>query len=395
MKSSVLHFPFRWMVRLRTLEIQNVWLQAALLFTSVTVGSRCTVGWCGSVTALDFGLGCLRLVSWKVHKRHQQALKVKPSYVKPVLREKFMSFCCCLKRLKFQTSPQARSSHRFEGSNEPPSFAKFRFFFLVRFTSARLVLSPHDVSAAQTRKFGRTGLSTCARKPCVGRRHDLDWGVINDGECIFHLPRSLSAQCVTPARSYKARWNERRNPTWTDRPSSFLSVLVEGEAAINPSQTLLLLVHLSRFESLRPPKSRQPVSSKKNNALEVNLWLRPVLFPGSTTGAYLQGEVRARESQIRASSHIWRTKTELSTGASPSRSAFWTAASDSSRQNGWTSTNGLRTPHRRTEVSTMRSVSQKSWSRCWAVDHEAHDQLDKSFNNPEGARSQQNAQREC
>ena len=29
---------------------------------------------------------------------------------------------------------------------------------------------------------------------------------------------------------------------------------------------------------------------------------------------------------------------------------------------------------------TMRSVSQKTWSRCWAVDHEAHDQLDKRFN---------------
>ena len=71
-----------------------------------------------------------------------------------------------------------------------------------------------------------------------------------------------------------------------------------------------------------PRKSRQAVSSKKNNALEVNLWLRPVLFPGSTSGAYLQEEVRARESQIPASSHIWRTETELSTGASPSRSAF-------------------------------------------------------------------------
>ena len=49
-------------------------------------------------------------------------------------------------------------------------------------------------------------------------------------------------------------------------------------------------------------------------------------------------------------------------------------------------------------LCTMRSASQKSWSRlqCWVVDHEAYDQLDKSFNNPaEGARSQQNAQREC
>ena len=68
---------------------------------------------------------------------------------------------------------QARSSHRFEGSNEPP-FVRQVSFFLVRFTSARLVLSSHDVSAAQNQKFGRMGLSTCARKPCVGRRHDLD-----------------------------------------------------------------------------------------------------------------------------------------------------------------------------------------------------------------------------
>ena len=88
-----------------------------------------------------------------------------------------------------------------------------------------------------------------------------------------------------------------------DRQAKLFSV--GGEAAINPTQTLLLLlVHLSRFESLRPRKSRQAVSSKKNNALEVNLCLRPVLFPGSTAGAYLQGEVRARESQIPASSHI-------------------------------------------------------------------------------------------
>ena len=67
--------------------------------------------------------------------------------------------------------------------------------------------------------------------------------------------------------------------------SAFLSVLVEGEPAINLSQILLLLVHLSRFESLRPRKSRQAVRSKKNNALEVNLSVRPVLFAGSTSGA--------------------------------------------------------------------------------------------------------------
>ena len=34
---------------------------------------------------------------------------------------------------------QARSPHRFEGSNEPPFVREASFFFLVRFTSARLV----------------------------------------------------------------------------------------------------------------------------------------------------------------------------------------------------------------------------------------------------------------
>ena len=41
----------------------------------------------------------------------------------------------------------------------------------------------------------------------------------------------------------------------------------QGEAAINPSQTLLLLVHQSRFENLRPRKSRKAVRSKAKRTL--------------------------------------------------------------------------------------------------------------------------------
>ena len=161
-------------------------------------------------------------------------------------------------------------------------------------------------------------LSTSARRPTAGVQKKRKKNAL-DGISIFHPPRSLITQCVTPARSCKARWNERRNPTWTDKPSSFLSVLVEGETAINPSQTILLLVNLSRFKSLRPRKSRQAVRSKKNGALKVYLLLHPVLFPGSTSGASEHG------------------------GFCVPCALFHT---------------------------------RKSWSRCWAVDHEAYDQLE-------------------
>ena len=220
----------------------------------------------------------------------------------------------CIDLFMVSLSSQARSSHRFEGSNEPPFVRQVSFFFLVRLR-ARLVLSSHDVSAAQTK-------------------------------------------------------------------------------------------HLSRFESLRPRKSQQAVRSKKNNALEVNLWLHPILFPGSTSGAYLQEEVRARASQIPTSSHIWRTETELSTGAWPSRSAFWMAASDKSWKNGWTSTNGLHTPQRRTEVKkkkvsvyhalcftevVVKTPVLGSWSRSlWPTGQE----LQQPWR-PWERRCQQNAQREC
>ena len=216
----------------------------------------------------------------------------------------------------------------------PPSFAKFQFSFYLFVLRARLVLSSHDVSAAQANGTSTVNVCTKAvrwasarprlrcdqRRPSslalpAGLRRVYKKSRLSMVSAIFIL-LALSAQCVTPARSCKARSNERRNPTRTDKPSSFLSVLVEGEAAINPSQTLLVLVHLSRFESLRPRKSRQAVRSKKNNALE----------------------------SVSAPSSIRRFNIGRIGG--------------------------------RRFLCTMRSVSQKSWSRCWAVDHKAYDQLE-------------------
>ena len=122
--------------------------------------------------------------------------------------------------------------------------------------------------------------------------------------------------------------------------------------------------------------------------LEVNLWLNPVLFPGST-GAYLQEEVRARASQI-PTSRIFeeRKRSYRQDWASPSRSAFWTTCQRRFKAKWLTYSASEDGGEKQKEMflCTMRSVSQKSWSslQCWAVDHEAYDQLDKSFNNPEG-----------
>ena len=59
-------------------------------------------------------------------------------------------------------------------------------------------------------------------------------------------------------------------------------------------------------EQIRKPSSSKESTSSplEEEPLEVNLWLRPVPFPGSPSGAYLQGEVRGRASQIPTSSHI-------------------------------------------------------------------------------------------
>ena len=177
----------------------------------------------------------------------------------------------------------------------PPSFAKFRFFFLFALW-ARLVLSSHDVSAAQRNLVERD----CQRvhESCaVGvAMHDFNWGVINAsnllcpqayGRCTKRLRSrwyqhfssfSIAQHAVCHSCQVLSGIRHGRTSQNLFFRFKFFFVLVEGEAAINRSQTLLLLVRLSRFESLRPRsrKSRQAFRSKKNNTLEVNLWLRPV-----------------------------------------------------------------------------------------------------------------------
>ena len=92
--------------------------------------------------------------------------------------------------------------------------------------------------------------------------------------------------------------------------SSFLSVFCRGRrwSGNQPEPNGWNLLR-------KPQKSQQAVRSKKNSALEVNIIMNApssTKFLGSTSGAYLQGEVRARASQIPKTSHIWRTEMELS-----------------------------------------------------------------------------------
>ena len=125
----------------------------------------------------------------------------------------------------------------------PPSFAKFRFFFSCSLCEP--ALSCHHTMSLQLKEIWSnetvnvctkavrwaspcttsaevwsTPATSSARRPTAG----VQKGCALDGISIFHLSRSLSTQCVTPVRSCEARWKERRNPTWTEKPRSFLSV---------------------------------------------------------------------------------------------------------------------------------------------------------------------------
>ena len=192
--------------------------------------------------------------------------------------------------------------------NEPPSFSKFRFV-LVRLR-ARLVLSSHDVSAAQTK-------------------------------------------------------------------------------------------HLSRFESLRPRKSRQAVRSMKNNASRARS--QSATAPSSITGfnhRVLTCKKRCGRGRLR-----FRQVAYLKNGngaidrsfAFPKRFLHNCQRQFKAKWLTYSASEDRGEKKKEMFLCTIHSVSQKSWSsrQCWAVDHETYDQLDKSFNNPEGKRCQQNAEREC
>ena len=150
----------------------------------------------------------------------------------------------------------------------PPSFAKFRFF-LVRFTSAPCLVITRCLCSSNKEIWsnGTSTVNVCTiavrwasarpRLRCDQQRPSslaLPTGLRRFSKKIRsrryqHFLSSWIAQ-RTVCHSCKVLQNtmkRTKNPKWTDKPSTFLSVSAEGEAAINPSQTLLLLVHLSRF----------------------------------------------------------------------------------------------------------------------------------------------------
>ena len=243
---------------------------------------------------------------------------------------------------------------------------------------------------------------SCAQKPCGGRRHDLDWGWCTKKvrpRWYQHFSSSSIAQrAVCHSCKVLQSTMKRTKESGMDRQAKLFSFGFSRGRSGNQAEpnglTLLLVVHLSRFESLRPRKSRQAVRSKKNNTLEVIMWLRPVLLSSRVRHRALTckercGRGRLRFRQARTSEErkqSYRQELRLSEALSE-RLPATVQGKMAGREMAYV----LRIGGRRF-LCTMRSVSKKSWSRCWAVDHEAYDQLDKRFNNPEGARCQQNAQ---
>ena len=170
-----------------------------------------------------------------------------------------MSFC--------KNSTHRRVAHiGSKVRTNPPSFAKFRFFFLFALR-ARLILSSHDVSAAQTKlkKFGRTGLSTCLvhESRAVGvATTSTEVGVQKSAlstVSAFFIFLDRSARSVSLLQG-PAKHDETNQGIRHGRTSQALFFGFSRGRSGNqpePNGLTLFLVHLSRFESLRPRKSRQ------------------------------------------------------------------------------------------------------------------------------------------
>ena len=166
---------------------------------------------------------------------HQNRLLLSDSRVNSSVRLSLLRYWKTLKhpvRRVAHIGSKVRTNH--------PSFAKFRFFSCSLYECASLVITRRLSSS--NKEIGWMGV----------------FGTVN---------------VCTKAVLWASARARLRCDLW--RPPLPGFSLSRGRSGNQPEPNPFLLVHLSRFESLRPRKSRQVVRSKKNNAFEVNLWLRP------------------------------------------------------------------------------------------------------------------------
>ena len=161
---------------------------------------------------------------------------------KPLLK-KWLSFSC--HRRVARVCSKVRTN--------PPSLAKFRFFFLVRLR-ARLVLSSHDVSAAQTKHRSRFEILR-PRKSWQARRRTTLSKSICDGTQFYSRVRHRALTCKERCGRGRLRFRQAWNGNGAiDRsfafPKCFLNKLpatVQGKMAGRVPMANVLRIGGRRF----------------------------------------------------------------------------------------------------------------------------------------------------
>ena len=126
-----------------------------------------------------------------------------------------------VKHPKDKTTTEARSSHRFEGSNEPPFVRQVSFFFLVRFTSAPCLV--------------------ITRRLCRSNKDERNLVAVTGGDC---------EQCAVRWASARPRLRcDQRRPSSLALPQAY-GWCTKKKTALDVSAFFILLDRSARSVSL-------------------------------------------------------------------------------------------------------------------------------------------------
>ena len=172
------------------------------------------------------------------------------------------------------------------------------------------------------------------------RRHDLDWGVINDGLILLLCPQPYG-RCTKTVRS---RWYQDFHPppTIAERAVCHSCKVLQSTIKGMKESDMDGPVKLFSFGFSRGRSGNQPKPNPSSAGPSEQI--RKPSSSKESTSSPLEEEQRSRSQSVTAPSSI--------------------PGFNIGRIGG------------RRFLCTMRSVSQKSGSRCWVVEHEANDQLE-------------------
>ena len=267
--------------------------------------------------------------------------------------------CACVRVCVCVCVCQARSSHRFEGSNEPHFVRQVSFFFflLVRFTSApclvitqRLCSSNKEIwwNESSTVNVCTIVVLWASARPRLGGSEPFFMGSLP--------PTSTEVWWTTAFFSSSAR-----------RPTAGVQ-----KSTLSMVSAFFILLDCSAHSVVC--HSCKVLQSTKKQTKESDMDGQAKLFPFSFSRGQSSNQPKPNPSSSGSSEQIRKPSSSKESISSPleeeqrSRSQSVSAPSSILGFN-------IGTIGGRRFLCAMRSVSQKSWSR-WADDHEAHDQLE-------------------